>query len=333
MILPVYIMRKNELRRFANNQLNNDNHGSHRTRQFRRFVIQRVIDDLFKLKQCPAKWHAVTQDHILALVSRWKKQKIKPATMMKYMTVIRYFLQSIDHPIDGIDNQTLKIARIKPKVKNTLALTKPTHPIARIIFDLQTEFGLTFGEAIRINPDIHLREHSIWLTREITFNSQDRVIPLHNDEQLIILQSLRELTNHHHNLISAHGYHAVRHAYRASMQEAGLSPTKSCRYLYARQQFSGLSQAFSHRDATLLIMREMGLSKLHGLRHAYAQRRYRELTTEFDRNKMGLISPIEGGKCHKALTAHEKMLDRKARQIISRELGHSRINITRIYLS
>lgn len=263
MILPVLIMRKNELRRFANNQLNNDNRGSHRTKQFRRFVIQRVIEDLFKLKQCPAKWYGLTQDHILALVLHWNKQKIKPATMMKYMTVIRYFLQSIDHQIDGIDNQALRIARIKLKVKNASELTniieKPTHPIARIIFDLQSGFGLTFGEAIRITPDIHLREHSIWLTREIAFNSQDRVIPVRGEEQLIILQSLRNLTNNHHNLISAQGYHAVRHVYRTSMQDSGLSPTKSCRHLYARRQFFSLSQTLSHREVALLLLREMGL--------------------------------------------------------------------------
>ena len=263
MILPVLIMRKNELRRFANNQLNNDNHGSHRIRQFRRFVIKRIIDDLFKLKQCPAKWYGLTQDHVLALILHWNKQKIKPATMMKYMTVLRYFLQSINHQIDGIDNQTLKILRIKPKVINapriTNSIEKPTLPIARVIFALQSGFGLTFSEAIRLTPDIHLRESSIWLTREIAFNSQDRVIPIRDEEQLIILQSLRELTNNHHNLISAQGYHAVRHAYRASMQDAGLSPTKSCRHLYARQQFSSLSQTLSHREIILLLLREMGL--------------------------------------------------------------------------
>lgn len=257
------MMRKNELRRFANNQLNNDNRGSHRTRQFRRFVIQRVTDDLFKLKQCPAKWYGLTQDHIFSLVLHWTKKKIKPATMMKYMTVIRYFLQCIDHPVDGIDNQTLGIARIKSKVKKTTDITdfleKTTNPIALIIFQLQSGFGLTFGEAIRLTPDIHLREHSIWLTREIAFNSQDRVIPVRNEEQLIILQSLCELTNHHHNLISAQGKHAVCHAYRASMQRAGLSPTKSCRHLYARQQFSTLSQVLSPREISLLLMREMGL--------------------------------------------------------------------------
>lgn len=76
----------------------------------------------------------------------------------------------------------------------------------------------------------------------------------------------------------------------------------------------------------------MGLCKLHGLRHAYAQRRYTELTKEFDSLKVGLICPIAGGKTTKELNCEEKRIDKQARSIISRELGHSRLNITKTYL-
>lgn len=74
----------------------------------------------------------------------------------------------------------------------------------------------------------------------------------------------------------------------------------------------------------------MGVCKLHGLRHAYAQRRYTELTKEFDSLKVGLIYPIAGGT--KELNREEKQIDRQVRQIISRELGNSRLNITKTYL-
>lgn len=75
----------------------------------------------------------------------------------------------------------------------------------------------------------------------------------------------------------------------------------------------------------------MGVCKLHGLRHAYAQRRYRELTHFFDPAKQGLVCPLEGGKKPRDMTPIEKEIDRKARQVLSRELGHSRIAITKIY--
>ncbi|TIE21363.1 integrase, partial [Legionella pneumophila] len=77
--------------------------------------------------------------------------------------------------------------------------------------------------------------------------------------------------------------------------------------------------------------KSMGVSKLHGLRHAYAQKRYRELTKLFDPQSQGMPCPFEGGKKFNAMNPIEKAIDRKARQMISLELGHSRLSITRIY--
>ena len=76
----------------------------------------------------------------------------------------------------------------------------------------------------------------------------------------------------------------------------------------------------------------MGVCKLHGLRHAYAQRRYRELTRFFDPNKEGLICPVDGGKKYNDMSMQEKMIDRQARQILSNELGHSRVSVVKIYI-
>lgn len=67
-----------------------------------------------------------------------------------------------------------------------------------------------------------------------------------------------------------------------------------------------------------------GIDHVHGHRHAYAQRRYFELT--------GRDSPAAGGKTSKQLTALEKAVDREARLIISRELGHEREQVTSVYL-
>ena len=67
-----------------------------------------------------------------------------------------------------------------------------------------------------------------------------------------------------------------------------------------------------------------GLSKMHGLRHAYAQRRYEELT--------GSKAPTAGGPATKSLTLDQRALDKKARALISRELGHNRSAVTGVYL-
>lgn len=67
---------------------------------------------------------------------------------------------------------------------------------------------------------------------------------------------------------------------------------------------------------------KVGLNKMHGLRHCYAQARYLELT--------GKESPAKGGE--KPISQEEKATDKKARQIISKELGHEREEVSAVYL-
>ena len=63
---------------------------------------------------------------------------------------------------------------------------------------------------------------------------------------------------------------------------------------------------------------------MHGLRHAYAQIRYEELT--------GWKAPAAGGPKSKTLTPEQREIDRKARLVISQELGHEREQVTTAYL-
>lgn len=63
---------------------------------------------------------------------------------------------------------------------------------------------------------------------------------------------------------------------------------------------------------------------MHGHRHSYAHDRYFQLT--------GMQCPAKGGPEFKTMTSEQKMLVNKAKDIISRELGHSRRHITEVYL-
>lgn len=67
-----------------------------------------------------------------------------------------------------------------------------------------------------------------------------------------------------------------------------------------------------------------GIDRVHGLQHYYAQTRYAELT--------GWKAPAAGGPTSKKLSPEQKVIDRKARLTISRELGHEREQITAVYL-
>jgi len=68
----------------------------------------------------------------------------------------------------------------------------------------------------------------------------------------------------------------------------------------------------------------IGIHAFHGHRHFYAQARYKELT--------GQECPARGGPTSKQLTAKQKAIDREAREVISREMGHGREQVTAVYL-
>jgi hypothetical protein len=68
----------------------------------------------------------------------------------------------------------------------------------------------------------------------------------------------------------------------------------------------------------------VGIHAFHGHRHFYAQVRYKELT--------GLECPARGGATSRQLTPTQKSIDREAREVISREMGHGREQVTSVYL-
>lgn len=70
-------------------------------------------------------------------------------------------------------------------------------------------------------------------------------------------------------------------------------------------------------------VRRAGISKAHGLRHAYAQKRYCDLT--------GWQCPAKGGPLKMELTKSQLIIDEMAREQISQELGHNRIDILAHY--
>lgn len=66
-----------------------------------------------------------------------------------------------------------------------------------------------------------------------------------------------------------------------------------------------------------------GIYHAHGLRHAYAQRRYQDLT--------GWDCVAQGGPSKREMTAGQLEIDKIARQVISTELGHNRIDVVAQY--
>ncbi|CZG66986.1 TPA: phage integrase N-terminal domain-containing protein [Legionella pneumophila] len=111
-------MRKHSLRQIASQYLDHDNSGSSRGKKYRRFVILRMIEDLFVLGLAPSNWPGLTSLHLQELIQHCHKKKIKPSTLMNYMTIIRKFLCHVGHKTEDIDNLSLglKTKKIKKKI-------------------------------------------------------------------------------------------------------------------------------------------------------------------------------------------------------------------------
>ncbi len=255
-------MRTYTLRHTANLYLSS-NQGSYREKKYRRYVVLKMINDLFVIGKVPPTWKAINSTHIQLLVNHWYKQKIKSSTMMNYMTVIRKFLLVMDNCTANIDNQSLGIIVNKP-TKKSVKITlekwqKIDDPFAKLLLNLQIHFGLTLSEAIRLTPGIHVWEKTLWLTREITFNSMDRIVPIRFELQADILSEFKSITKNQHTLIKLYGYRALCFAWSKALKSLRIPVKKSCRYLYAQFIYEQLTPTYRNDELTSLLMDEMGL--------------------------------------------------------------------------
>ena len=97
-----------------------------------------------------------------------------------------------------------------------------------------------------------------------------------------------------------------------------VSPTGSRNLLAPDESYKDFIQA-ALRPARE-ILHEQGLKGFHELRAAYASERYEQLT--------GFPAPVNGGRGHR----EDRALDQRARQQISHELGHNRIDVVSAYI-
>lgn len=245
--------------------LEQDNQGSLKTRQARFFAMTRIIDDLFAARIVPITWYALTTEHIRQLVDFWKKKGLKAATMMNYLGCLRYFLNKINHQIGHIDNHSLSLAKprnnMKPSIDNDSILNAICEPIAYVLFALQSKLGLTLLEAMLVVPSIHSHENELWITREISTNRKDRLIPIISEEQQTIITKLVTLTENKKSLHQQFGEQHLRLAYQFALSTLKLPTHLNYRYLYAQSRFAHLCKSHSEQEAKKIVITETNINK------------------------------------------------------------------------
>ena len=257
--------RKQRLLDTLSQYIERDNHGSFKSRQYRRFVLNKIIDDLYAIRRVPAHWHALTTEHIQLLVEYWRGNGMKDATIMNYLIALRYLLNKINHEIAGIDNQSLGLSKsrqsLKPAINGEVILEKIQEPIAFLLFSLQIKFGLTLREAMYFTPGIHIDGNTLWITRELSINHKDRIVPIVTAQQQEIIGKLNQITGQNQSLAKRFGIRHVTLAYRFALSGFNLSTRISYRYLYAKSRFAELCVHHNKIDSRKMVIQEMGINK------------------------------------------------------------------------
>jgi len=267
-----------------------------------RHMLSRCMKDLHELGFKVSHLNGFKAKHVYVLVEHWKKQEKSPATIKNYMSKLRKMAYLLDKPnLVKTGNDTYEIEKrtyvpIQNKAIYHLDLNLCTDPHIRLSLEAQILFGLRREESMKFVISEAWHGDCLVIKPSWTKGGVGRIINITNEEQIKWLFKTSQQIQIKESLIP------IERSYK---------------------------QHLSHyqRQAKL-----MGVCKLHGLRHAYAQRRYAELTKQLDPLQSGWSCPIAGGKPSVSLNRVEKEIDRRVREMISRELGHSRLNITRTYL-
>lgn len=266
-------------------------------------MLKKCVRDLHTLGYKVGHVKGFKSKHIYKLVEHWKEQNKSSGTIKNYLSKLRNLGEILDNDkLVKPDNSFYNVEGRQYYSKENKAIhnvdfSKCTDKLIRLSMEGQLLFGLRREESIKfILSEALTNSNYIELAPSWTKGGIGRRVPITSHEQRDWLNRVKETVNPGQSLIH-----------------------------------EGLSYKEQLNKYTVQT-RHLGLRKLHGLRHAYAQRRYRELTQFFDPNKKGWECPFNGGKYINEMNQNEKNIDYKVRTMLTRELGHSRLNILKSYL-
>lgn len=168
----------------------------------------------------------------------------------------------------------------------------------------------------RVSAILHLARETGMRLREAILADLPR---LQREAQQLGKINIQDGTKGGRSGASAPRWIAVMDQVRAALDRATeASPTGSRNLLAPNESYRDFMRAVVRPARDLL--HEQGLKGFHELRAAYACERYEQLT--------GFPAPVNGGRVHR----EDRELDQRARQQISHELGHNRIDVVSAYI-
>lgn len=233
--------------------------------------------------------------HVDALLERWQAENLSVGTIKNRLSHLRYWAQKVGKAgVIPADNARLGIPQRQSAGSGSKACDLEGARLDRIT-DAHVHMSLRLQQAFGLR-----REESI------------KFQPAYADhgDHIALKGSWCKGGRERMVPITTAGQRAVLNEAHALAGSGSLIPAHKS-YIQQRHVYDGQCKA-------------AGLSNMHGLRHAYAQTRYEALT--------GCKPPAAGGSAIRELTPDRRAVDAEARQQISRELGHERIQVTSVYL-
>lgn len=276
-------------------------HGSHATQANRCSMLKLFSEQLAKIgyNVKTMKPSDLKGRHVNKLLEQWRKDAVSTGTIKNRMVAVRWWAEKINNPgavksndVYGIEKRIYVTNRDKSVSLKDLDLSQIDENIAQSL-RLQDAFGLRREESMKFQPEFALDGQTI---------ENARYIRLKDSWTKGGRPRTIPITNEKQR-------HELRNAYVLAVKNGGSMIPKEKSYKTHLASFERVTHA-------------LGTGQTHGLRHGYAQTRYREL--------MGFDCPAVGGS--RLLSADEINKDKEIRMLISEGLGHSRINITSVYL-
>lgn len=270
------------------------NAGSASTKSNRFTALQLMADQLADLGYKLPSAASLKTKHVQALVDLWRKADLTDGTIANRMAHLRWWAEDVGKAgMIAPDNKAYGIApRTKGASDRAQSLTDAV---------LNKVSCPHVGQSLRLMAAFGLRREEAMKLR-----------PLAADKGtvLVLRGSWCKGGRPREIPIRTDEQRALLDAVKLTAGRGSLIPTS--------QTYVEHMKAFEHQTLSA------GLGNTHALRHDYAQRRYAVLT--------GWPAPISGGPAYATLTRQQQDVDRRARLLVSQELGHARIEITNAYL-
>jgi site-specific recombinase XerC len=285
---------KTDLKRSLYHVLKQDNFGAHVTRHDRRQILMSTAGELVALGYKITSIQQLQRKHILALSKHWQQKNLDNGTIKNRIAALRHLSVLINKPDMIPKNADLGVGARHHYIIKNRAIVDP-------------DLSGVKDQGIRISLEL---QRLFGLRREESL----KIKPIMADQvDKLVLQGSWCKGNRSREI-----------PIRTAEQRQWLEAAKQWVDRMDQSLIPAGQSYIRHRYCYDKTLQKIGV-RSHGLRHAYAQRRYRELT--------GWECPLAGGPQRNELSDPQRSQDVLARLILSEELGHSRIGVTRNYIA